>query len=75
MAQTSHPTLATRLSDIRDVADDLRRELVRLRRLAGPDSAVRDMAAFIKAEAEAVLMALNKPRPPALALTKLLRRK
>jgi hypothetical protein len=53
------------LGDIRDVADDLRRELVRLRRLAGPDSAVHDMAAFIKAEAEAVLMALNKPRPPA----------
>jgi len=57
--------LATRLREIRDVASDLTRELVRLRRVAVTANAAHDMAAFIQTEAEAALLTLDKPRLPA----------
>jgi hypothetical protein len=52
--------LADRLSHIKDVADDLSRELIRGQ--CHPTSATYDMIAFIKAEAETALSALRKPR-------------
>ena len=55
-------TVASRLSRIKDVADDLTRELVRVRGGATLGLAVRDMAAFIKTEAEAALRALPSSR-------------
>ena len=64
MRHASKPTLSTRLSEISGVANDLRRELGRLRRAPGRDSAVLDMAAFIKSEADAVIVALNAPPLP-----------
>ena len=65
MRHASKPTLSTRLSEISGVANDLRRELGRLRRAPARHSAVRDMAAFIKTEADAVIVALNTPPLPA----------
>jgi hypothetical protein len=57
--------LPTRLREIRDVASDLTRELARLRRVAASARAAHDMAAFIQTEAEAALLALDRPRLPA----------
>jgi hypothetical protein len=54
------PPLAVQLRNIRDVADDLSRELFRVQ--CPPTSAVHGMTAFIKAEAEAALSALKQPR-------------
>jgi len=51
--------LAARLNNIKDVADDLSRELFRVR--CHPTGAIYDMALFIKAEAESALSALKKP--------------
>ena len=44
------PSLATQLRNIRDVADDLSRELFRVQ--CHPTSAIHEMTAFIKAGAE-----------------------
>jgi len=56
-------TITARLNHIRDVAHDLALELVRMRSIPPPSSAVHDMAVFIETEAEAALRALKKPRP------------
>jgi hypothetical protein len=53
MSSSSRPTHPDRLNNIRDVADDLSRELLRVPVL--PDNIVYAMVAFIKAEAEAEL--------------------
>ena len=62
MLRRSTPALATRLTEIRDVAHDLAQELARLRH--APKNGIYDMAAFIKREAEAALLALEKSRLP-----------
>jgi hypothetical protein len=59
MLRTSTPSLVTRLSEIRDVAHDLTLELGR--RPYAPKTAVHEMVAFIKAEAEEALRALASP--------------
>jgi hypothetical protein len=52
--------VAVRLRRIKEVAEDLSRELLREQRL--PTSALYDMALFIKAEAETALSALKQPQ-------------
>jgi hypothetical protein len=54
------PPLAVQLRNIKDLADDLSRELMRAQ--CQPTGAIYEMAAFIKAEAETALNALTKPR-------------
>jgi hypothetical protein len=56
----SPPPMAVQLRNIRDVADDLSRELIRVQ--CPPSSAIHEMTAFIKAEAEAALTALKNPQ-------------
>ena len=51
--------VAVRLRKIKDVAEDLSRELLRAQ--CPPTSALHDMAVFIKAEADAALSALKRP--------------
>jgi hypothetical protein len=60
MPRPSPSLLAIRLRNIKDVADDLSRELLRVQ--CPPTSAIHQMTAFIKAEAERALRALNKSR-------------
>jgi hypothetical protein len=54
----SSPPLAVQLRHIRDVADDLSRELFRMQ--CHPASSIYEMTVFIKAEAETALTALKK---------------
>ena len=56
MLPSSPSLLVARLSHIKDVADDLSRELIRVQ--CPPTSAVHEMTAFIKAEAATALSAL-----------------
>jgi hypothetical protein len=48
------------LNNIKDVAGDLGRELIRMQIV--PDNAIHAMVAYIKAEAEAALIFLQRPR-------------
>jgi hypothetical protein len=48
------------LSSIEEIADDLSRELVRVQ--CSPTSAIHELTAFIKTEAEAALNELKTPR-------------
>ena len=66
MPRSPESALAARLSRIKDVADDLTRELVRVRCLHS--SAVHDMAAFIKAEANRALSVVKKSKSPTTRL-------
>jgi phosphate uptake regulator len=52
--------VAVRLRRIKDVAEDLSRELLRVQ--CPSTSALHDMAVFIKAEADTALTALKKSR-------------
>jgi hypothetical protein len=57
----SLPTrVIVRLRNIKDVAEDLSRELLRVQ--GHPTSALHDMVRFIQAEADMALSALRKPR-------------
>jgi hypothetical protein len=60
MPRTSQQAVTSRLSRIRDVADDLSRELFRVPVL--PNNIVYEMVAAIKADADAALRALKKPQ-------------
>ena len=59
MPQSSPSDRVVQLTNIRDVADDLSRELFRVG--CTPTSVIYAMTAFIKAEAETALSALNNP--------------
>jgi hypothetical protein len=58
MPRASKPTIVDRLNNIRNVADDLGREFLRLQ--CPPRNAVHEMVAFIQMEAVAALAALKK---------------
>jgi hypothetical protein len=59
MSQSLPDSVTTRVRNIKDVADDLTRELIRAQVPAV--SAVFDMVAFIHTEAETILVDLTEP--------------
>ena len=59
MPPSSLPDLVVQLTNIRDVADDLSHELFRVG--CNPTSVIYALTAFIKAEADTALRALNNP--------------
>jgi hypothetical protein len=60
MPRSVQARVAVRLRKIKDVAEDLSREILRVQR--PPTSALYDMAVFIKAEADTALNDLKQPR-------------